>query len=98
MFKTYTSVESIAAVWRRIQSVQGTLRGMLDEDFDSLCVFPTPFCVRSCELITLNYSELAGDSFLVDATKPIKPSTITDACSVVDVLGEDVRYALLNPT
>ncbi|KAI3609669.1 garp complex subunit [Moniliophthora roreri] len=34
-FKQYTSVPRIMQVWRRIQEVQGTLRGLIDQDFDA---------------------------------------------------------------
>lgn len=36
VFKQYTAIERIATVWRRVQELQGTLRTMIDEDFDAL--------------------------------------------------------------
>ncbi|KAH7107994.1 Vps53-like protein [Auriculariales sp. MPI-PUGE-AT-0066] len=64
-FKGYQAVDRVSVVTRRIQEVQGRLRTMLEEDFDTF--------------------------MLQDPSKPIKLSVISDACLVVDVLGEDVR-------
>ncbi|KAF8606385.1 hypothetical protein BDV93DRAFT_520691 [Ceratobasidium sp. AG-I] len=36
------------------------------------------------------------DFFLQDPARPMKSSTISDACQVVDVLGEDVRNSILD--
>ena len=32
------------------------------------------------------------NSYLQDPSKPVKETVVSDACTVVDVLGEDVRY------
>ena len=52
------------------------------------CVFscpPHPSVLRGVFILSL-------DSFLQDPSKPAKNAVISDACSVVDVLGDDVRY------
>ena len=38
-FRPYISIPRIAQIWKRIQEVQGRIRGILDEDFDALCVY-----------------------------------------------------------
>jgi vacuolar protein sorting-associated protein 53 len=35
-FKSYTSVHRMSQAWRRIQTIQGELRSMLDKEFDAL--------------------------------------------------------------
>ena len=36
-----------------------------------------------------------SSSFLPDPAKPIRPNTVSNACLVVDVLGDDFRHHLL---
>ena len=35
-FKTFMSVKYISQIWKRVQEIQGELRGCLDADFDAL--------------------------------------------------------------
>jgi hypothetical protein len=35
-FKPYTAIDRIAAVWKRMQQCQGSVRGLVEEDFDAL--------------------------------------------------------------
>ncbi|KDQ21712.1 hypothetical protein BOTBODRAFT_99351 [Botryobasidium botryosum FD-172 SS1] len=69
VFKTYMAVDKIAAVWKRMQELQGTIRAILDEDFDAF--------------------------FIQDPARAVKPSLITEGCAVVDVIGLDYRYHLI---
>ena len=39
-FTPYNAVPRVAQVWRRVQEIQGTLRGMIDTDFDALYAPP----------------------------------------------------------
>ncbi|KAL0956636.1 hypothetical protein HGRIS_002769 [Hohenbuehelia grisea] len=64
-FKPYTTIKRIAQLLKRIQELQGELRGMIDADFDTY--------------------------YMQDPSKPIKGSVINDACSVVDIIGDDFR-------
>lgn len=84
MLKQYTAVERIATVWRRVQELQGTLRSILNEEFDAL--FVPHFVASFIHLI------LRVHSFLHDASKDVDIASLSDACLVVDVLGLDVRY------
>ncbi|KAF9501688.1 hypothetical protein BDN71DRAFT_1406739 [Pleurotus eryngii] len=69
-FKPFSSIHRIAQILKRIQEVQGELRGMIDADFDTF--------------------------YMQDPAKPMKGSVIADACLVVDVLGNDVRYHIVD--
>lgn len=84
VFKQYTAVERIATVWRKVQELQGNLRTILDEEFDALLV---PFFFVSLIILILKVH-----SFLHDASKDVDVASLSDACLVVDVLGQDVRY------
>lgn len=45
-FRPYITIPRIAQIWKRIQEVQGRIRGILDEDFDALCVlYPRTNCI-----------------------------------------------------
>ncbi|KDQ27540.1 hypothetical protein PLEOSDRAFT_1104224 [Pleurotus ostreatus PC15] len=76
-FKPFSSIHRIAQILKRIQEVQGELRGMIDADFDTF----------------LHYMM---SSYMQDPAKPMKGSVIADACLVVDVLGNDVRYHIID--
>ncbi|KAF8526023.1 Vps53-like protein [Hysterangium stoloniferum] len=69
-FKSSMRVPRIALVLKRVQELQGEIRGILEAEFDAF--------------------------FLQDPSKTIKRSTISDACGVVDVLGEDFRNHLID--
>ena len=86
-FKSYTSVNRIMQVWKRIQQVQGEIRSQLDAEFDSLWVRVTELSLGSFENM--------DHSFLQDLSKPFKTTHIADACAVIDVLGIDVRIQLI---
>ena len=88
-FKSYTAVPRIARVWKRMQEIQSQLRTQLDADFDALYV-PQILLVQETSWLYF----LIG-SYLHDTNKSIKSTLIADACSVVDVLGPDVRTHLI---
>ncbi|KAI0030938.1 Vps53-like protein [Vararia minispora EC-137] len=67
-FKPFSSVPRIAQLTRRIQELQGEIRGIIETDFDSY--------------------------YLQQPNSP-GPTTIQAACTTADVLGGDVRSALV---
>ncbi|KEP51271.1 vacuolar sorting-associated-like protein [Rhizoctonia solani 123E] len=69
-FKPYSTIERISIATKRLQELQGSVRGSVEKDFD--------------------------DFFLQDPSRPIKQSAISEACLVVDVLGDEVRNAILD--
>lgn len=34
-FKPYMSIERVAVIWKRLQQTQGSIRGLVEEDFDA---------------------------------------------------------------
>ena len=84
-FKSYISIPQISVQWARIQTLQGELRTRLDQEFDALLVI---FC--------LSWARLTSISFIADPANPVKPSVISNACLVVDVIGDDFRNHLID--
>ncbi|GAA5834429.1 hypothetical protein JCM3766R1_005209 [Sporobolomyces carnicolor] len=68
-FKTFSSVERIAAVTRGVFEVQNVLKVQIMRDFE--------------------------EAFSNEATRASMTGRLTDACLVVDALGDDARDALL---
>ncbi|GAA5820917.1 hypothetical protein JCM10212_006075 [Sporobolomyces blumeae] len=68
-FKTFSSVERIAAVSRGVADVQRVLKAQVMKDFE--------------------------DAFSSEAARASMANQLTDACLVVDALGEDAKETLL---
>ncbi|GAA5915432.1 hypothetical protein JCM6882_001421 [Rhodosporidiobolus microsporus] len=68
-FKTFSSVERVAAVSRGVMDVQNVLKVQVMRDFE--------------------------ESFSNEAARAGKNAQLTDACLVVDALGDDAKNALL---
>lgn len=66
-----------------MQELQGEIRGILEAEFDALSV-----CLGVRWHISTIYFV---HSFLQDPAKPVQDGVISNACTVVDVIGEDVR-------
>ncbi|GAA6017952.1 hypothetical protein JCM10207_002717 [Rhodosporidiobolus poonsookiae] len=68
-FKTFSSVERVAAVSRGVLEVQNVLKGQVMKDFE--------------------------EAFANEAARAGKNAQLTDACLVIDALGDDAKNALL---
>ncbi|KAF5385912.1 hypothetical protein D9615_002629 [Tricholomella constricta] len=49
-FKSYTAVQRVAQVWKRIQETQGDLRNQIDADFDAFILQDTSKCVKAPQI------------------------------------------------
>ncbi|CEQ41324.1 SPOSA6832_03023 [Sporobolomyces salmonicolor] len=68
-FKTFSSVERVAAVSRGVTEVQGVLKAQVMKDFE--------------------------EAFSSEAARAGKDTQLTDACLVVDALGDEAKEAFL---
>ncbi|KAG5651871.1 hypothetical protein H0H81_007118 [Sphagnurus paluster] len=49
-FKSYTSVQRVAQVWKRIQEIQGELRTQIDTDFDAFILQDTSKAIKASQI------------------------------------------------
>ena len=93
-FKPYITVDRVAAMYKTVQERQNQCRGLVTEEFESLSVAlpETKLQMMTTLLTTYLASCILVYSFVPESNKPpVNPSTLSDACTVVDVLGDEVR-------
>ncbi|GAA5952951.1 hypothetical protein JCM3765_003016 [Sporobolomyces pararoseus] len=89
-FKTFSSVERIAAVNRGVFEVQNVLKAQVMQDFEEAQV-PTPLVF----ILSTSSNLLKTNRFSNESTRASMTARLTDACLVVDALGDDAKEALL---
>ncbi|KAF8313077.1 hypothetical protein DL93DRAFT_2137978 [Clavulina sp. PMI_390] len=77
VFKQYTAIERVNTVWRRVQELQGSLRTMLDEDFDAFFLHD-----NSKEIDTASLSDAC---LVVDVLGPDVRNHIVDRYCAIEL-------------
>ena len=81
-FKSFVNVDRVAAVSRGVVEVQGVLRAQVLKEFEDACVVLSRLP---------NLAHLQNRRFATDTSKVGKTALLTDACLVVDGLGDDAK-------